>query len=414
MRVLAYQCPAGISGDMNLGAMIDLGVDPDELIGELQKLGLEGWTIKTSRDLRGGISGTRCDVVIEDEHHHHHHSHDHGHHHHGHDHAHGRTYAEIRTLIEQSPLHEQVKADAQAVFHALAVAEGKVHAKSVEEVHFHEVGAVDSIVDIVGAALCWHLLGVDSITCGVLELGGGTVDCAHGRMPVPAPATANLLAGLPVTQGASDKESTTPTGAALLVGKGASFNQPLQGRVLKSGIGIGQRDDPKLANVLYATLLETESAGQTERDSVTELVTNLDDMRPEAVAYLMEQLLAAGALDAWQTPATFKKGRLGVTVHALGQTDCVPALEAVFFQHSDTLGLRRQTWERSKLRREVRTVNMPLGSVRIKEAYLGEQRVRQKPEYDDLQALAAEHGLSLAVVEQRVKDFLHLEGSHDA
>ncbi|MEM9227373.1 MAG: nickel pincer cofactor biosynthesis protein LarC [Verrucomicrobiota bacterium] len=411
MRVLAYQCPAGISGDMNLGAMIDLGVEVDELICELQKLGLEGWTVKSSRDLRGGISGTRCDVIVEKEHHHH--AHDHGHDH-GHEHTHGRTYRDICTMIEESSLHESVKADALAIFHALAVAEGKVHAKPIEDVHFHEVGAVDSIVDIVGAAICWDLLGVDSITCGVLELGGGTVDCAHGRMPVPAPATANLLAGTPVAQGATDKEATTPTGAALLIGKGASFNQPLQGSVVKSGIGIGQRDDPHLANVLYASLLDTHTATDTEHDQVTELVTNLDDMRPEAVAFLIDKLLEAGALDAWQTAATFKKGRLGACVHALVEPEKRAALEAVFFQHSTTLGLRTRSWERSKLPRETQEVMTPLGKVRVKEATYQGQVVRQKPEHDDLVALADEHGMSLSEVKRTVLEHLNEESNADA
>lgn len=437
MRVLNYQCPAGISGDMNLGAMIDLGVDPAVLVEELGKLGLDGWELTSSRDMRGGITGIRCDVVLTEgahdhhhgaEHHHHHHDHagehhhhDHteGHHHHHHedsgehhhDHVHGRTYRDIRALIESSSLADPVKADALAVFHVLAVAEGKVHNIPAEDVHFHEVGAVDSIIDIVGAAICWHLLEVDALVCTTLELGGGTVACAHRRMPVPAPATAQLLTGLPVTQGATDKEATTPTGAALLVGKQAGFGQPLRGRLLKAGIGVGQRDDPRLANVVYANLLETDTASSTEHDQIVELATNLDDMRPEAVASLMEKLLEAGALDAWQTAATFKKGRLGVVVQALAEPTKVGALEDVLFRHASTLGVRRRNWERRKLRREIVSVATSLGDIRVKRAYLGEMLVREKPEFDDLQALADKHRLSLAEVEAQLHHQLNQEAT---
>ncbi|MGE9295784.1 MAG: LarC family nickel insertion protein, partial [Puniceicoccales bacterium] len=366
MRTLYYQCPAGISGDMNLGAMVALGADPVQLERELRKLPLDGWELRFEADARGGVTGMRCDVVLEHEHsngHHHHHEHGHehahgvdcdgdghgdgsvGHHHHdsdegGHEHHH-RTFSDIRAMIEDSALSAKVKADAVAVFAALAKAEGAVHGMPPEQVHFHEVGAVDSIVDIVGAAICWELLGVERVVCGALELGGGTVQCAHGRMPVPAPATARLIEGLPVSLGATNKEATTPTGAALLVGKKAKFGEAVTGKAIATGVGVGQRDDPRLANVVYVSLIEQVADAQLS-DAVWELAANLDDMTAEAVAFLCDQLLERGALDVWQTGATFKKGRAGVVVHVLVEADKREAVEDVFFAHSTTLGVRRQ------------------------------------------------------------------------
>lgn len=421
MKILYYNCPAGICGDMNLGAMVDLGVKPDKLISELGKLELsDHWKITFTKDLRQGISGTRCDVHYHDhdhnhyhehDHHHdHHHDHDHdhsGHHHdhghdHSHDHHHHRTYKEIEKLIQQSGLDEEVKKDAIAVFHALAEAEGAVHGKPVDEVHFHEVGAIDSILDIVGAAICWKLLGVDQVASSAVELGGGTVKCAHGRMPVPAPATAKLVKGMPVTMGASSKEATTPTGAALLAGKKCSFGGTTGGTSIATGIGIGQRDDPALPNVLYVSLLETgETASST--DSVIELATNLDDMSPEHISYLCEKLMESGALDVWQTPATFKKGRLGSVVTALIHNQDKEKLTDLILSNSTSLGVRWREWNRSILQRESREIDTELGKVRIKTVIEDGKEIRSKIEFDDLKKLAREHNLSLAEVETIIK-----------
>ncbi|WP_309399001.1 nickel pincer cofactor biosynthesis protein LarC [Cerasicoccus maritimus] len=436
MRTLFYQCPAGISGDMNLGAMVALGVDPTVLETELRKLGLDGWQLKFTPDERGGVTGIRCDVILEDdrsqahdhshEHvhahaHSHSHAHDDGHHHHhehehthshSHDHDHGhhhhRTFREIREMINASTLSDKVKADAIAVFEALAIAEGGVHGKPPEEVHFHEVGAVDSIVDMVGAAICWDLLGVDQLACGMLELGGGTVMCAHGRMPVPAPATARLVTGLPVTLGGTNKEATTPTGAALLVGKGAKFGEAIAGTQTAVGVGVGQRNDPNLANVVYAAIIDTETpaakaedeAAADPQDVVFELAVNLDDMTGEAIAFLCEQLLEAGAVDVWQTQATFKKGRVGVIVYALASAEVVAEVEDAFFAHSSTLGVRRREWQRTILERQLFEVETQWGPVRVKQAMRGGEVVRLKPEYDDCARIAREQGLSISEFSQ--------------
>ncbi|MGA1204794.1 MAG: nickel pincer cofactor biosynthesis protein LarC [Opitutales bacterium] len=399
MTVLYYNCPAGLCGDMNLGAMVDLGVNPQDLLRELEKLGLDHWQVSFHPDARKGVSGTRCDVTYEEAHHHHHH---HGHeHHHHHEHHPHRTFREIREIIGKSGLRESVKADAIAVFGELAEAEGAVHGKPAEEVHFHEVGAIDSIIDIVGAAICWDLLGIRSIAASTIELGGGTVKCAHGIMPVPAPATARLVRNFPVSLGGTSKEATTPTGAALLAGKKCVFGKPVQGKVLATGAGIGQRDDPDMANVVYVTLIDPGQEAPGD-DKVVELVTNLDDMSPEHVAFLVEQLMEAGVLDAWQSPATFKKGRLGCVLSVLIEPASHEAVTELLFLHSTTLGIRWREWNRSVLSRRVTEKETPLGTVRVKSVVRDGKVIRSKPEYDDLCRIARENNLSLTEVEQQL------------
>jgi uncharacterized protein (TIGR00299 family) protein len=366
---------------MNLGAMVDLGVDPEVLEEELRKLDLDGWRIAFHADQRKGVSGTRCDVEHEDGHHH-------------------RTFADIRTIIENSSLEEAVKADAVAVFRALAEAEGEVHGKPADKIHFHEVGAIDSIIDIVGAAICWRLLGVDQVAASTLELGGGTVECAHGRMPVPAPATAKLVKDFPVSLGGTAKEATTPTGAALLAGKNCVFEKQLQGRTLGTGIGIGQRDDPDAANVVYVTLLEDAAAAGGQQ--VVELATNLDDMTPEHAAFLVDTLLAEGALDVWQTPATFKKGRLGCVLSVLGKLEDRDRLTELIFKHSTTLGVRWKLWERDVLEREIRELKTDLGTVRLKSVVRDGKILRTKAEFDDISRIARENNLSLKETEDKI------------
>jgi uncharacterized protein (TIGR00299 family) protein len=401
MKTLYYNCPAGLCGDMNLGAMVDLGVRPEALQNELQKLGLPGWEISFHADQRKGISGTRCDVTYHEHSHDHGHSHDHEHSH-DHGHHHHRTFSDIRSIIKKSELKEPVKADAIAVFQALAEAEGAVHGKPADEVHFHEVGAIDSIIDIVGAAICWDLLEVNKIAASTIELGGGTVKCAHGVMPVPAPATAKLIKGFPVSMGGTKKEATTPTGAALLAGKSCVFDKSIQGITLSTGTGIGQRDDPDMANVVYVSLVESASGESSQADTVVELATNLDDMSPEHVAYLAELLMQAGALDVWQTPATFKKGRLGCVLSVLADPEHQEPLTGLILANSTTLGVRWTTWQRSVLKREISEKETPLGTVRIKSVIRDGKVIRSKVEFDDLKRLARENNLSISEVEQQI------------
>lgn len=384
---------------MNLGAMVALGVDPAALEAELRKLPYKGWSLRFETDSRAGISGTRCDVVLGERG-----GHDHEH---DHDHAH-RSFTEIREAIEGSALAVRVKADAVACFRVLAEAEGAVHGIEPEAVQFHEVGAIDSIVDIVGAAVCWDLLGIERLVCSALETGGGTVDCTHGRLPVPAPATVRLLKGVPYRTGGSRFEATTPTGAALLVGKGCEFLVPTEGRLIQSGIGVGRRDTPDLPNVLYVSLIEESSSFSTrseglDEDEVFELAANIDDMTGEAIGYLCSRLREAGALDVWQTAAYFKNDRPGCVVHALVEKEEFEYLESVFLLHSRTLGVRRQTWRRGKLKREIQELDTDWGVVRVKLARGPGGLFRHKFEYQDCARIAAETGQSLASVEARLE-----------
>lgn len=432
---------------MNLGAMVALGVDPSVLEKELRKLPYTGWSLRFEADKRGGMSGTRCDVILNEagsaegvhshahshghshghthdhthEHTHDHphtHDHEHGHspdHLHSHDHSHGdphddshghghehRSFADIRAAIEGSDLSSRVKADAVACFQVLAEAEGAVHGMAPEKVQFHEVGAIDSIVDMVGAAVCWELLGIDRVVCSVLEAGGGTVDCAHGRMPVPAPATVRVLEGVSYQTGGTPYEATTPTGAALLVGKKCGFQAATNGRQIGSGIGIGQRNPPGSANVLYVSLIEESGATVSdglEADEVLELAANIDDMTGEAVGFLCARLWETGAMDVWQTPAYFKNSRPGCVVHALVAKGNVEALESTFLRHSSTLGVRRQCWKRSKLKREIQNMDTEWGVVRVKMASGPGGLARHKFEYEDCARIASATGWSLASVE---------------
>ncbi|MEM0965671.1 MAG: nickel pincer cofactor biosynthesis protein LarC [Verrucomicrobiota bacterium] len=423
MATLVYNCPSGISGDMNLGAMVGLGVDPQALQAELQKLPYEGWNLHFDQDERSGISGIRTTVHVHPQHsHHHHHHHDHGHSHsQKHDHAHEeghehhhRTFKDIRNAIEKSSLSGKVKEDAIACFRVLAEAEGAVHGLDPEDVHFHEVGAIDSIIDMVGAAICWDWLGVDRIVCRNLEVGGGMVRCAHGLMPVPAPATARLLAGVPYRSGGTDKETTTPTGAALLVGRDCEFEALTEGEQKATSIGVGQRKDPNLPNVLYATLLEesaSRNSGPAETDTVWELAANLDDQSGEAIGFLCERVREAGALDCWQVPAFFKKGRPGTVVHCLTDNAHRTAIENVFFQHSGSLGVRRQRWERTKMKREEVERETQWGTVLFKKAVGPGGSVTWKAGYDDCSRIAKETGRSIDAVRLSIEKLIETDGN---
>lgn len=399
MRLLHYDCLAGISGDMNLGAMIDLGVNAAALEAELARLGLPAgaFSLAVTRAARGGIAGTQVRVGVAEEcgSREHGHDHDHGDRHGGHAH---RSWADIRALIEGSALSARVKADATALFALLAEAEGEVHGVPAEQVHFHEVGAVDSIVDLVGAAICWEMLGIDAVSCGPVELGGGTVHCAHGLLSVPAPATARLARGMEVHLNGTDHEATTPTGMALLACKAKQGTAP-RGRVLGCGTGVGCRESALLPNVLRAMIIETEAhaAGSAPVEAV-ELAANIDDMSPEKLAYLIEKLLSEGASDAWQEPIVMKKGRLATKVCALCPPEVEERLRACLLCHSSTLGVRTARLAKWECERRVETREAAGGGrFRCKVAADG----REKIEFEDLKEAAEREGISLAAMERR-------------
>jgi uncharacterized protein (TIGR00299 family) protein len=384
MKILYYDCFAGISGDMNLGAMIDLGVNPDYLIAELQKLNIEGFHLAIQKDIRRGISGTKATVVIENPENEKH-----------------RHLRHIEELVNQSSLSSEVKKLSLKIFDLIAVAEGKVHDISKERVHFHEVGALDSIADIVGAAICLDYLKVDKIMSSPIQLGGGMVKCAHGIMPVPAPATALIVQNVPVKTGLVQHEATTPTGAAILVATVDEFTDQIDFPIQKTAYGIGQRDVSEVPNVLRVYLSETSTnTDSTRMEEAWMLECNIDDMNPEWYDHLFGKLLEAGASDVFLTPIIMKKSRPANMLSVLCSKNKGPELKAIIFNNSTTIGLREYQVSKTVLDRQEKEIETELGKVRVKCSYFQEKEIRFKPEFEDLKKLATEFGLSLNEVER--------------
>jgi uncharacterized protein (TIGR00299 family) protein len=393
MRTLFLDCFSGISGDMAVGALCDLGASRELLERELAKLGLGGeFHLHFSRQSRCGIEGVKFDVHMH-THEHEHHGHSHVH---AHEHTHGRTFAEIRDLIGGSALSEFVKARSVAVFHRIAIAEGKIHGMPPEKVHFHEVGAVDSIVDIVAFCVAFEALGAPRVLASSLVEGSGFIDCAHGRFPLPAPATLEILAGIPLRQIDEPMEFITPTGAALLAEFAADFGPMPTLAVERIGYGVGTRNSPHRPNVLRAVLGETADASET--DTVTELETNLDDLTPELAAAAVEKLLAVGALDAFVTPVQMKKGRPGFRLTALVDPPRADEFARLILRETSAFGVRMHECRRIKLRREMTSVETPFGPIAVKLGWLGDERVQAAPEFESCRAAAEAAGATVREV----------------
>ena len=434
MKILYYDCFSGISGDMNLGAMLDLGVSRDTLINGLQKLNIEGWKLEITRDQRHGISGTRVTVVTDDpessgnDHDHmddhgndHVHNHDHGHDHmhdhgqdHGHDHEHDhehnhvhdhhtghRNMADIEKIINGSSLPERVTGLAMKIFSRIAVAEAAVHDKPVNEITFHEVGAIDSIVDIVGAAICYDALGVDRAYVSEIELGSGMVRCEHGLLPVPAPATARIITGFPVHTGGVDFEATTPTGAAIIAALAEPLPAGMKFTISATGYGIGQKNNPSRPNILRVWLAETEQGKEKGHEAFL-VECNVDDMNPELSDYITARLFAAGAGDVWFTPVIMKKGRPAFTVSVICEEEQKDAVREILFTESTTIGLRVTPFIKETLHREFEEIETHFGKVVIKKSFFNNRLVSVKPEADRCAAIAAETGLPMKQVIQEI------------
>lgn len=404
MRTLHLDCLSGISGDMTVGALRDLGVEEKVFLSALDSLGLqEEVHAHFHRENRQQIEGWKFHVHSHHDHGHHHghgHHHDHGHHHHhhhGHDdhHAHGRTHREIRELIEGSSLSDAVKARALAVFQRIAVAEGKIHGVPPEDVGFHEVGAVDSIADIICACAGMDALGLERITASTPFEGTGTVRCAHGLFPLPSPATLELLRGIPLRQIEEPLEFITPTGAALLAEYATAFGPMPETTIVKIGYGLGTRDTPARPNVLRAILGESEGSPVFETDEITKIETNIDDLSPEIAGAAMERLFAAGALEVFFTPAQMKKNRPGYLLTVLGTPDKVETLSRLILSETSAFGVRLQTMRRLKLRREFRQADTPYGPVQIKLGFLGDELVQAAPEYESCREVALRAGVGV-------------------
>ncbi|MCK5134526.1 MAG: nickel pincer cofactor biosynthesis protein LarC [Bacteroidales bacterium] len=385
-RILYYDCFAGISGDMNLGALVDLGVDAEYLEKELSKLNIDGFRLEVGRDIRKGISGTKVTVIIENPENEKH-----------------RYLRHIVELIDNSSLSESIKSKSLAIFDLIAGAEAKVHNISKEKVHFHEVGALDSIVDIVGAAICQEYLEVDEIHSSPIQLGGGFVKCAHGKMPVPTPATAEIIKALPVRSGLVDYEATTPTGAAILAATVDCFSSNMDLIIARTGYGIGQRDG-EIPNVLRVYL--AEGSGQEEEDVRVEeaimLKCNIDDMNPEWFTHVTSLLFDSGAADVFMTPIIMKKSRPGNMLSVLCNTDAVDRMKEIIFTQTSSIGLREYAVSKSMLRREIVIVSTRFGDVNMKRSYYGGKVVSEKPEFDQCQRLALENNVSLEVIQKEV------------
>jgi hypothetical protein len=398
MKGLYLDIFSGISGDMFVGAMLDLGMGLDHLEGELGKLRLEGFHLHCSRAKRSQIEGVKFEV---------HCGHDH-HHTHGHDpdpekpHQHARSFADIRQLIGQSGLSEWVKTKATAVFHRLAVAEGKIHGLPPEQVHFHEVGALDSIVDIVGACVALEFFGKPPVVSSPVTDGTGWIDCAHGRFPVPAPATLEILAarGVSISQCAEAHELVTPTGAALLAEFAQSFGPMSNFAPERVGIGVGGRDLKSRPNVLRAVLGRGAAGAEHdwEIDTVAVLETHLDDASPELLGHFIDRVMAAGALDACHVPAQMKKNRPGVLLTVLCALEEADRFTEMMLRHTSAFGVRRTVAERRKLRRHFITARTAYGDVKVKIGLLDGSIVHTAPEFESCKKLAEEKNLPLRTI----------------
>ena len=378
---LHLDCPSGISGDMFAAALLDLGVPLPLFQEAVQSLGLpEKITLASERGSRGGISGTLFRVHVP---------HDHTHHHSNeHDHGHGRSWTQIRQLLEKSSLPSSLRDTALKIFHRVAEAEARIHGQLVDEVHFHEVGAVDSIVDIVVAAVGLHHLGITDITASVPVDGTGSIHCAHGHFPLPAPATAEILRGIPLRQIEVPAELTTPTGAAILAQTVRHFG-PVDSMVTdRIGYGLGTRDLPHRPNVLRAFLGHTPSHGGTSHDQVVEIRTHLDDITGEQLAHAIDRLMAEGALDAAVSPLVMKKGRPGHLLTVLALPKDAERLASLVLRETTAFGLRMERVERRTLRREEKIVSTPHGPVRVKLGWDGDLLVQIHPEDADCRKLA--------------------------
>lgn len=411
MKVLYYDCFCGISGDMNLGAMIDLGVNEEYLLKEISKLNIDSeYKIDVKKTIKKGISGTKVDVILKkqyEEHKnddHHQHCHDHSHHHEdNHEHYgyyhHHRNLRDIENIINSSELNDRVKRLSIDMFMKVAEAEAKVHGKPLYEVHFHEVGAVDSIIDIVGAAIAIDYLDVDKVMASNVQLGGGFVKCAHGFIPVPAPATVEILKGIPIKTGLVNFETTTPTGAAILSASVQEFTDKLSFSIEKIGYGIGNRE-LEIPNVLRVYLGKEEKSEETEDQYILE--TNIDDMNPELYSYVEERLFEEGALDVFKTPIIMKKGRPAVKLSILINEGREKDVLEVIFKETTSIGIRKYKVEKIMLKRDFARVQTKYGDVAIKNSYYQGKLIKFKPEYEDCKGLAKEKNIPIGEIYKEV------------
>ena len=377
MKVAYFDCFSGISGDMTLGALVDAGCPLAEIEAGLRKMELAGWRISAERVKRTGMAATQVHVATEETHHH-------------------RGFPLIAAKIEKAGLAPRAAERAIAIFRKLGEAEAKMHDLPLEKVHFHEVGAADSIVDIVGSAIGFDVLGIEHFACSPLNVGGGTVQAAHGLLPVPAPATVELLKGAPTFSSGVQRELVTPTGAAIVATLCESFGAQPRMIAQSVGYGAGSADLKEHANVLRITIGESAEAHAAAWDeTITVLEANLDDMNPQIYAYFAEKALASGALDVFAAPVQMKKNRPGMLVTLLCAPQDSQRLADLFFAETTTIGVRSYEARRRVLAREAVQVQTLHGAVQMKVARLNGHILNASPEFEDCKRIAAERGIPL-------------------
>ncbi|BCM91906.1 pyridinium-3,5-bisthiocarboxylic acid mononucleotide nickel insertion protein [Abditibacteriota bacterium] len=436
MKIAYFDCFSGIAGDMALASLLDAGAPLEELVAALQSLPVEGWNIESEAVLRSGIHAQSVSIFLhgqtddeelqavnahkaahEPRHHHehgdhdhHHHdeeSHDHNHspaphdhaheHHHDHPHHHGRSMRAIRDIIEASDLSARVKRDSLAIFGKIAVAEAFLHHSTPDEVHFHEIGGLDSLLDIVGVAWCLERLGIDAVYASALPMSGGFVDCAHGRMPVPAPATLEMLKGVPWTPTDVRGELVTPTGAGILAALCKGYGTAPAMTLETIGLGAGKKQLPDRPNILRVSI--GESSAETSIDglewkTLSQFEANVDDLNPQAWELAFERLFEAGALDVWLVPIHMKKGRPALLLGVLCEQSQENAVLSAILLETTTLGVRRTRLERAALSREMASVETVFGSIGVKIAHNSALHLwRAQPEWDDVKRAAKSAGV---------------------
>lgn len=379
MKILYYDCFSGISGDMNLGAMIDLGIKDDFLINELGKLNLAGWKMEVTQDQRHGIKGTKVTVKQT-----------------GHEHSH-RHIKDIEKIIDDSSLDTGTKELSKKIFMKVAEAEAVVHGIPVDKVHFHEVGAIDSIIDIVGAAICFKALQIDEVHVSVVELGEGMVQCDHGRLPVPAPATAEIIKNIPVRKGGVDFEATTPTGAAIIATLGTVFNSAIPVKIEKVAYGVGQKDHPDVPNLLRVLLGEISENPEPGHEALV-MECNIDDMNPEFFEHISEKLFKAGASDVFLTNIQMKKGRPGIVLNVICEKEVAEPIKGIIFTESTTLGIRSFPFRKDTLLRKFEPVQTKFGAVTVKRSFYRGTEVSCKPEFEECKRIAEEKDIPVKEV----------------
>ncbi len=399
VKIGYWECPTGIAGDMCLGALVDCGLPWQYLLDSLKSLGIEAeYQLTTEVVTRNGQSATKVHVNLRQEHHHH-----------DSEHHHPRHLPEIEGLIQAASLPERVKRWSLRIFQQLAIAESAVHGIPPEQVHFHEVGATDAIIDIVGTCIGLDWLNLDRLYCSPLPTGGGTIKAAHGQLSVPVPAVVKLweTREVPIYSNGIQKELVTPTGAAIAVTLAQHFGEPPAMKLTKIGLGAGSKDlaIPNILRLWIGEAAEDQPKVELQQETITVLETQIDDLSPQVVAYTLEQLLTAGALDVFTQSIGMKKSRSGILLTVICHPETAYVCKTIIFRETTTLGIRESTQQRSILNREIKPIQTKYGTVNIKVASWGfgenQQIINVQPEYEDCAALARRHNISWRAVSQQ-------------